>query len=333
VKLTAILTLILFASYSVYLLFDNKNPIPPSGQQGAKEQRTHPKESIRHPSPREIHSKKSEKIKRPILKKRPPVNEIPRPIPQQAQQHDEKTLALQDLEGNIYPEDAVIIDDSIVVMGDIIAGRVEDLEAYRSQSKPLKIPPTKLWPNGKIPLKIDSKFKDFKDLQSAIKEIESKTNIRFPKRTDQPNYVYIKPGNFHCSSQVGMAGGEQWIQLSTKCSKGEILHELMHTIGFFHEQSRPDRDDYIQVVWENIEEKYHLQFKKILRWRHEGKSPFPFSFKTIMLYDSKVFSQVKGDYSMVTSEGDPFEVERGFLLEDDIKRINRLYPKGEKSGD
>ena len=34
--------------------------------------------------------------------------------------------------------------------------------------------------------------------------------------------------------------------------KSVVQHEFMHALGFDHEQNRPDRDDYIDVHYENV---------------------------------------------------------------------------------
>ena len=43
---------------------------------------------------------------------------------------------------------------------------------------------------------------------------------------------------------------------------GYVLHELMHTAGFWHEHSRADRDDYIEIIWDNIREESKGNFDK-----------------------------------------------------------------------
>ena len=43
------------------------------------------------------------------------------------------------------------------------------------------------------------------------------------------------------------------ISLGNGChTKAQALHEIMHTLGFFHEQSRFDRDLYVKILWWNI---------------------------------------------------------------------------------
>nr|CAH0103498.1 unnamed protein product [Daphnia galeata] len=55
-----------------------------------------------------------------------------------------------------------------------------------------------------------------------------------------------------CSSYVGMINnGAQDVSI--------VLHELMHAAGFFHEHTRPDRDIFIRINFENILEKIKIE--------------------------------------------------------------------------
>ena len=62
---------------------------------------------------------------------------------------------------------------------------------------------------------------------------------------------------YRCYSFIGRTrrSGAQRISLAPGCVRygfGTAVHEMMHALGFFHEQSRTDRDRFVRIAWENI---------------------------------------------------------------------------------
>ncbi|KFM81503.1 Zinc metalloproteinase nas-15, partial [Stegodyphus mimosarum] len=130
--------------------------------------------------------------------------------------------------------------------GDVIpVGNNEEMNAIVRKER--------TWPKGRIPYVIAPSLRNkSEEIKKAMKYIEVRTCIRFVPRTRESNYVYMIK-NQSCSSFQGMVGGAQRLSLGNGCYKmGKILHELVHAIGFSHEQSRFDRDEYITIHWENI---------------------------------------------------------------------------------
>lgn len=77
-----------------------------------------------------------------------------------------------------------------------------------------------------------------------------------PKTENDTDYIVITNTNSGCWSSVGKQGGRQSVNLQANlCLRDQIgiaIHELMHALGFTHEQNRYERDDYVTVLWENI---------------------------------------------------------------------------------
>ena len=72
-----------------------------------------------------------------------------------------------------------------------------------------------------------------------------------PATPSTVHYVMIQGGP-GCESDLGMVGGEQQMLLNSECFAAhhgllKLVHELLHTLGFVHEQNRPDRDHFINV--------------------------------------------------------------------------------------
>lgn len=59
-----------------------------------------------------------------------------------------------------------------------------------------------------------------------------------------------------CFSSVGNRRvGKQRLSIGRNCDRiATIEHEFLHALGFWHEQSRADRDDYVKIMWDRISE-------------------------------------------------------------------------------
>lgn len=67
--------------------------------------------------------------------------------------------------------------------------------------------------------------------------------------------VYYQPASAHrCWTTIGRDGGKQVVSLSVDgcLDRGVIQHELLHALGFHHEHTRSDRDQYVRINWDKI---------------------------------------------------------------------------------
>jgi hypothetical protein len=119
---------------------------------------------------------------------------------------------------------------------------------------------------------------------------ENVANVDFVPRTNQANYVRVidAPGN---SSPVGMIGNEQLVRIASWDDRFIIAHELGHCLGYFHEQSRQDRNTYVTIMPQNVQGGGQGSIF-VNNFSIEGGSNAygPYDFDSIMHYDKCAFS-------------------------------------------
>lgn len=122
-------------------------------------------------------------------------------------------------------------------------------------------------------------------IDQAIAHIEKLTNFRFVQRTTERDYMDFVPSS-GCSSYIGRIGGRQAINLARGCGMSSVAHEIMHAMGIFHEQSRPDRDQYVRINEQNIQQGTQNNFRICSRCTTSG----PYDCNSVMHYSANAFS-------------------------------------------
>ncbi|XP_055329727.1 uncharacterized protein LOC129582265 isoform X2 [Paramacrobiotus metropolitanus] len=101
-------------------------------------------------------------------------------------------------------------------------------------------------------IRIREDWRDTGMIQRALHGIHIKTGdcVDFVKKTSEVDFIFFQPSSANsgsgCQSPVGRQGGAQIITLTPACLSGGIIqHLVLHSLGFFHEHQRPDRDKYV----------------------------------------------------------------------------------------
>ncbi|XP_055616280.1 hatching enzyme 1.2 [Toxorhynchites rutilus septentrionalis] len=196
--------------------------------------------------------------------------------------------------------------------------------------------PERRWPNGTIPYAISPLY-DIDDrvtILQAIRTLNFMTCVKFvPWNGKDKDFLLIWPIKYPkgCWSYVGKVGGTQILSLqppdhqSINClgHEGRAIHELMHAMGIFHEQSRADRDRFVKIVWENIIPSFKSNFEK--QSLKNTTYNYEYDYNSIMHYGRDYFSVAKGKPTIETKMPGVKIGQRRSVSVTDCLKANDLY--------
>ncbi len=159
---------------------------------------------------------------------------------------------------------------------------------------------------------------------SSLNHITSETHaIRFRQwETGDVDYLLFKRASSGCSSWIGFRGGYQEVWLASWCEyKGNIQHETLHALGFGHEMNRPDRDDYVTVLFGNISDGWEGQFEKSSSANTLGA---PYDYFSVMHYSAYASSK-NGKLTIDAGEYNSVIGQRDGISSGDILQLKLMY--------
>eukprot|EP00794_Sanderia_malayensis_P015380 gene15380-biopygen12805 len=160
-------------------------------------------------------------------------------------------------------------------------------------------------------IKLDPNTLEIVEGQNTFDAVKSDT-----QKWTNGKVPYIFDSNF---------GGEQDISIGQGCEyKGIVMHEMMHASGFWHEQSRLDRDNYIRVFWDNVSGgRNNYNFRK---YSH-GQADYygeGYDYDSIMHYGNWYFSE--NGKMTIQAVNDPYKIvgQRDGFSQTDVRQLNKV---------
>lgn len=204
--------------------------------------------------------------------------------------------------------------------GDINLGTIDHVA--QQASKPATHDP--MWPNSTVPYVLPRNHPRYEVIKSGIDEMNKKTNICLVPHTNQKDYIEFvsKNGNW---SNLGRVGGKQEISIVNEVV-GTVCHEIMHALGFYHTQSREDRDNYVYIHLNNVQKGFEANFQKE---SDKASNLGVYDYGSCLHYHSKSFAvdETKNTISLKNAKGgeDKIMGQRDSMSHMDIINISDVY--------
>lgn len=193
-----------------------------------------------------------------------------------------------------------------------------------------------LWPkatdgNVYVPYQISNQYSS-RERQTIIQGLRSfaqSTCIRFFQRTNQQQDFVDIQSRSGCYSYVGRIGQGQIVSLQRQgcVFKNIIQHELLHALGFNHEQTRSDRDNNVRIQLQNVIEGQEHNFDKV----QTNNLGTPYDYNSVMQYGRFAFSRNRQPTIVPIPDPNVAIGEATEMSANDILRVNRLYCNGTAS--
>lgn len=170
------------------------------------------------------------------------------------------------------------------------------------------------------------------EIEEAMAEIETLTKVvKFLPKEDISDFttgmhsIHFQPA-FFCNSYIGSVFEDQEINImdyiangGTGCAKGSIIHEILHALGIMHEQVRPDRDEYVTINFENIDDSAVFNFEMSDLVDSLGTE---YDYGSVMHYGTHSFSSNGG--ATIDANGNDIG-QRDGMSDMDIIQVRLLY--------